>query len=68
MLEALWLAILQGITEFLPVSSSAHLLIFSQLWDGKALPLYLNVALHAGTLGAILWYFRAEWILSLIHI
>ncbi len=61
MLEALWLAILQGITEFLPVSSSAHLLIFSELWDGKKLPLYLNVALHAGTLGAILWYFRSEW-------
>jgi len=63
MLEALLLAIVQGITEFLPVSSSAHILIFSELWDGKSLPLYLNVALHAGTLGAILWYFRSEWAL-----
>jgi undecaprenyl-diphosphatase len=58
---ALILGTVQGLTEFLPVSSSAHLIIVSWLIDGKSLPLALNVALHIGTLTAVLIYFRKDW-------
>ncbi len=60
-LYAVLLGVLQGITEFLPVSSSAHLIVISWLMDGKPLPLALNLALHAGTLLAILLYFWRDW-------
>ena len=59
------LAILQGLTEFLPVSSSAHLIIFSWLIEGKALPMHLNVAFHIGTLLAVILYFYKDWLLFL---
>ena len=58
--ETLVLAILQGITEFLPVSSSAHLILPSQIlgWDDQGLA--FDVAVHFGTLIAVVWYFRSE--------
>jgi undecaprenyl-diphosphatase len=60
--QAVILAILQGLTEFLPISSTAHLIIFPWLagWEdpGKA----FDVALHAGTLVAVLAYFWRTWI------
>lgn len=61
-LEAFWIGVLQGITEFLPVSSSAHLIIYSYLSSGGSLPLYYNVALHFGTALALLLYFSRDWI------
>jgi len=64
MFEAIILGILQGLTEFLPVSSSAHLIItpwFFQ-WDGVVNTLSFDVALHFGTLLALLIYFRKDWI------
>lgn len=60
-LYAILLGIVQGITEFLPVSSSGHLIIVSWLADGKPLPLALNIALHCGTLLAVLIYFWRDW-------
>ena len=60
-LQALVLGIIQGLSEFLPISSSAHLTLAPWLfgWDDPGLA--FDVALHFGTLIAVLWYFRAEW-------
>jgi undecaprenyl-diphosphatase len=49
-------------TEFLPVSSSAHLIIFSAFAEGKPLPIALNIALHMGTFLAIVIYFWRDWL------
>ncbi len=59
---AVVLGIIQGVTEFLPVSSSAHLIIASWLFKGKSLSLSLNIALHMGTLSAVLVYFKKDFI------
>lgn len=56
------LGIVQGITELLPVSSSAHLIVVSSWMSGKSLPLALNVALHLGTVLAVLLYFYQDWL------
>jgi undecaprenyl-diphosphatase len=64
-LQALFLGILQGLTEFLPISSSAHLILIPWFfqWNNPLLDsLPFDVALHAGTLLAILWYFWRDWI------
>ena len=61
MLESILLGILQGLTEFLPVSSSGHLVIVQSLLPGFAAPPVLfDVVLHAGTLAAVLAYFRRD--------
>ena len=52
------LALIQGMTEFLPVSSSAHLILPSQIWGWPDQGLLFDVSVHAGTLCAVLWYFR----------
>lgn len=62
--EALVLGIVQGLTEFLPVSSTAHLILFPWAlgWDSPMLnSLTFDVALHLGTLVSVLYYFRADW-------
>jgi undecaprenyl-diphosphatase len=64
-LQALVLGILQGATEFIPVSSSAHLIIVPWLlgWNDPALnSLAFDVALHLGTLAAVLVFFAADWV------
>lgn len=60
--KAILLGLIQGLTEFLPVSSSGHLVISSWLLDGKPLPLTLNIALHAGTTLAVFCYFWRDWV------
>ena len=64
MLEAIVLGIVQGFTEFLPVSSTAHLILFPWFfnWSGQVNTLTFDVALHGGTLLALLLYFRKDWI------
>jgi undecaprenyl-diphosphatase len=61
-LQAVILGIVQGLTEFLPVSSSAHLVLIPWLlgWDDPGLA--FDVALHLGTLAALLIYYRRTWV------
>ena len=60
--ETLILSIIQGISEFIPVSSSAHLLIMSRLSDFNVSNLQLDISLHLGSLLAIILFFRKELI------
>jgi len=56
---ALLLGMVQGLTEWLPVSSSGHLVIFEHL-SGVRPPLFFNIALHLGTLFAAVWLLRED--------
>ena len=59
-LEAILLGILQGLTEFLPVSSSGHLVLFQHLFGLKEAELFFDVCVHLGTLVAVIIVFRHE--------
>lgn len=59
-LHIIVLAIVQGITEFLPVSSSAHLILVPILTDWPDQGLAFDVAVHVGTLSAVVLYFRQQ--------
>ncbi|MFA5076997.1 MAG: undecaprenyl-diphosphate phosphatase [Candidatus Micrarchaeia archaeon] len=59
LIEALFLGILQGITEWLPISSSAHLALAQYFFSIKA-DLYFDLILHLGTIVAVLAYYRKE--------
>jgi undecaprenyl-diphosphatase len=65
--QALILAILQGFTEFLPVSSSAHLAMAPWLLGWKDQGLEFDVALHIGTLVSVLVYFFKDWLQILMQ-
>lgn len=59
-LEIIVLSLIQGLTEFLPISSSAHLILPSQILGWQDQGLAFDVAVHAGTLLAVVGYFRVE--------
>ena len=59
-LEAIVLAIVQGLTEFLPISSSGHLVLARWLFGWEDPGIDFDVAVHVGTLAAILFAFRRE--------
>jgi undecaprenyl-diphosphatase len=59
--QALVLGLIQGLTEFLPISSSAHLALAPWFFGWQDPGLAFDVALHFGTLIAVLWFFRKEW-------
>lgn len=61
-LHAIVLALVQGLTEFLPVSSSGHLVLVPRLLGWNEQPLAFDVALHVGTTGAVLLYFHRDFI------
>ena len=58
--QLLLVAIIQGLTEFLPISSSGHLILLPTLTGGPDQGLAIDVAVHVGTLLAVIIYFRAE--------
>ena len=58
--EILILATIQGISEFLPVSSAAHLVLFSHYYEFSNQNLLIDISLHLGSLIAIIFYFRKD--------
>ncbi len=60
LLQIIVLAIVQGITEFLPISSSGHLILVPALTDWPDQGLLMDVGVHVGTLGAVMLYFRSD--------
>src|SRR6201995_3870677 len=60
--QAIILALVQALTEFLPVSSTAHLVLFPWLLHWQDPGEAFDVALHAGTLVAVLLYFWKDWL------
>jgi undecaprenyl-diphosphatase len=58
--QVIFLAVVQGLTEFFPVSSSGHLVLFQKLFLIKEPPIFFDVLVHVGTLFAILVFFRKE--------
>ena len=61
-IQAVILGIVQGVTEFVPISSSAHLIIIPWLFQWEDPGLAFDIALHLGTLVALLWFFAADWV------
>ena len=59
-IEVLLLSAIQGVSEFLPISSSAHLILVSSLYEFKSNSLLIDISLHLGSLFAILYYFRMD--------
>jgi undecaprenyl-diphosphatase len=59
-IEILILSAVQGISEFLPISSSAHLIIVSSLYELKTSSLLIDISLHLGSLLAIIFFFRKD--------
>jgi undecaprenyl-diphosphatase len=60
MFEVIILSIVQGVTEFLPISSSAHLILISNFFNFKNQTLNLDISLHAGSLIAIIIYYKND--------
>ena len=58
--QAFFLALLQGLTEFLPISSSAHLILMPVIFGWPDQGLAFDVAVHVGTLSAVVFYFRKD--------
>ena len=59
-LKVVLLAVVQGLTEFFPVSSSGHLVLFQKLLNFTTLPLVYDIFFHLGTLLAVVTYFRRD--------
>src|SRR5215471_7423808 len=62
LLQVIVLAVVQGLTEFLPISSTAHLFLTSWLFGWQLEGLDFDIALHIGTLLAVLIYFFKDWL------
>ena len=59
-IEVLILSAIQGVSEFLPISSSAHLILVSSLYEFKSSSLLIDISLHLGSLFAIIYYFKMD--------
>ena len=60
MIEIFILSVIQGITEFLPISSSSHLILVSEYFDFKNQGLSVDVSLHVGSFIAVIFYFYKD--------
>ena len=60
LIEILILSVVQGISEFLPISSSAHLILISNFYDFSSSSLFIDIGLHLGSLFAIIYYFKKD--------
>jgi undecaprenyl-diphosphatase len=59
-IEIIILSLVQGISEFLPISSSSHLIIVSSIYEFQSSSLLIDVSLHLGSLLAIIFFFRKD--------
>ena len=59
--EIFLLSIIQGVSEFLPISSAAHLIVVSNIYEFKNQSLLIDISLHLGSLLAILFYFKEDF-------
>tara|TARA_A100000164_G_scaffold380124_1_gene426587 strand:- start:11 stop:778 length:768 start_codon:yes stop_codon:yes gene_type:complete len=59
-IEIIILSAIQGISEFLPISSSAHLIVISSLYEFKSSSLLIDISLHLGSLFAIIFFFKKD--------
>lgn len=59
-IQAVFLGVVQGVTEFFPVSSSGHLILFPAWFRWEDQGLAFDTVLHLGTLAALLWFFRTD--------
>ena len=59
-IEILILSAVQGISEFLPISSSAHLILISNFYNFSSSSLFIDIGLHLGSLFAIIYYFKQD--------
>ena len=60
-IHAAILGLIQGLTEFLPISSSAHLILISELSPWRDQGLFNDIAVHLGTLGAVIFYLYKDF-------
>ena len=61
LIQLIFISLVKGVTEFLPISSSAHLVLLPQLMDWNDQGLSIDVAAHLGSLFAVLFYFRNDF-------
>ena len=61
-IEVIILSAIQGVSEFLPISSSAHLILVSNFYDFKTSSLLIDISLHLGSLFAIIFYFKNDFL------
>ena len=60
LIEIFLLSIVQGVSEFLPISSASHLILISNIYEFKNQSLLIDISLHLGSLLAILFYFKKD--------
>ena len=62
-IEIIILSLIQGVSEFLPISSSAHLVVVSTLYEFKSSSLLIDVSLHLGSLLAIIFFLKMNYLI-----
>ena len=67
-LESIILGVVQGITEFLPISSSGHLVLFQKIFGINEPPIFFDTMVHGATLAAVIFYLRKDLVNILLNI